>query len=929
MKYKKISLPFDENFISSILDNTKPTIVVSIFGKSSLASKSCKARFVNEFYDRPIFNPSLVQATSNSKLQSSIECFYDDPGGIVYLHLIGSFDSHSITQNIDELSIEIEEKGFLRVWSSLKYNYACSLLFLLNVSHILVLTNPVPVFDTSYLSYFKALDCSRSKFLNAIKSTLSKIPNVSTSWIENTRLCSPRLLFYYETCPDEFKKKKQSNGPCHPGLKKAEHSLEDQIYCILRKRRIISNISTHSIFAIPANQEYVFMDDSPDQVLDWDEFLTNSLINLCNSSSVEIKDRFIDCGLNEDNIEKDFLNKNHNIKKFLFDHIDVAFKKGFDDNIGRNSITIPNYFEAPAFGTWCLVANEMYNLFVLANDLDEEAKIAMETLRSFLDIDTNFSERRCRKVQPIAMAAYQENLPSHYNRNYHDTKVAQALSVFAQHARGPLLDDYIQILVQDCDKFWQSGRQMCETLSLTGNPCTQPLHKGGTVDGPIKEPEQDDNHINRDELLTMEHSSSVMYLSACNCGHKQGTREDPFTIRTANYDFYQIMANDCVCGCLDRINFPVFQPSTQDYRAAQLFAKPPVIAGRKNSAGLLHTPTQMGHTQVLSLGGVFASCHSVDPINEILGEASRNRDLPDRQGITSVELTNMQKNEDSISGNQIVIRVTDTDGDTKEKSLVRQPSTTEYLPGMLHTESPNSLLPQFPSWSLVCLGSSCLYSHNIGLQETQHPGFLNSTAYLLPWDVTVRLEHHPRDRYWNSDKNKINSSPIQRGRKTKGSREFSVKIFIGVEYECPRGHRFMCSGPDKILTTAGNGIVKENGNKVSNSDMPLYFPCPCSSAPLMAQLMRIHVVTPKAPVHVTLNPMVQPDENGGPIFVTGFDTPIELTQSTYWVLRLPYVYAGDRGPYLPPKEPSQNQGKLLKGVYSVAEATIDNNKLNI
>lgn len=116
-----------------------------------------------------------------------------------------------------------------------------------------------------------------------------------------------------------------------------------------------------------------------------------------------------------------------------------------------------------------------------------------------------------------------------------------------------------------------------------------------------------------------------------------------------------------------------------------------------------------------------------------------------------------------------------------EKSLVRQPSTTEYLPGMLHTESPSSLLPQFPSWSLVCLGSSCLYSHNIGLQETQHPGFLNSTAYLLPWDVTVRLEHHPRDRdrYYNSDnKNKINLSPIQRGRKTKGSRGEKILVLI-------------------------------------------------------------------------------------------------------------------------------------------------------
>lgn len=42
------------------------------------------------------------------------------------------------------------------------------------------------------------------------------------------------------------------------------------------------------MFAIPANQEYVFMDDSPDQILDWDEFLTNSLINMCNSSSVGV-----------------------------------------------------------------------------------------------------------------------------------------------------------------------------------------------------------------------------------------------------------------------------------------------------------------------------------------------------------------------------------------------------------------------------------------------------------------------------------------------------------------------------------------------------------------------------------------------------------------------------------------------------------------
>ena len=41
-------------------------------------------------------------------------------------------------------------------------------------------------------------------------------------------------------------------------------------------------------------------------------------------------------------------------------------------------------------------------------------------------------------------------------------------------------------------------------------------------------------------------------------------------------------------------------------------------------------------------------------------------------------------------------------------------STTEYLPCMLHVHSPPGILPRYSSWSLVCLGSSSLYSHNAG-----------------------------------------------------------------------------------------------------------------------------------------------------------------------------------------------------------------------
>lgn len=55
----------------------------------------------------------------------------------------------------------------------------------------------------------------------------------------------------------------------------------------------------------------------------------------------------------------------------------------------------------------------------------------------------------------------------------------------------------------------------------------------------------------------------------------------------------------------------------------------------------------------------------MDPIHDILGEGSRNREAPDRQSLTSVDLINRQKMEDTVLSNQIVIRVTDTDSDPK------------------------------------------------------------------------------------------------------------------------------------------------------------------------------------------------------------------------------------------------------------------------
>ena len=94
---------------------------------------------------------------------------------------------------------------------------------------------------------------------------------------------------------------------------------------------------------------------------------------------------------------------------------------------------------------------------------------------------------------------------------------------------------------------------------------------------------------------------------------------------------------------------------------------------------------------------------------------------------------------------------------------------------------------------------------------------------------------------------------------------------------------------------------------------------------LVAQLMRLHVVTPKAAVHVTLDPKVRPAPPPCPEFITGYPEPVQLSPSSYWILRFPYVYEDENQIYTLPKESSRaaQHGYLLKGTCGVVEIAND------
>ena len=152
----------------------------------------------------------------------------------------------------------------------------------------------------------------------------------------------------------------------------------------------------------------------------------------------------------------------------------------------------------------------------------------------------------------------------------------------------------------------------------------------------------------------------------------------------------------------------------------------------------------------------------------------------------------------------------------------------------------------------------------------------------------------------------------------------TAKIFIGMEYECPRGNRFISGTLDKaVRTTKETG----SGSRFINNDVPLYLACPScrpGSRGQIAQLMRIHVVTPKAPVKILFKPVVIPCLNG-PEFHPGWKTPPEMPIHAYWVLRLPFIYCEKQGAHLPPIKdvPDVNCAKLLKGCIEIVEEDID------
>ncbi|XP_025084396.1 protein smg8-like isoform X2 [Pomacea canaliculata] len=965
---------FVENFdVQSFTASGAKVCVVAVVGQTRLTLFSSKASMLNHVVDRDIFQG--FESVLGDVDEKELECYYDSDTQVLYLHLLSHMDTPQLLRRCHQMAKAISKQEFYTYWQHSDFRFTKMLLLLFSVSHILLLVHPGSTFDVSNIKLFRILDAIRLKLQTPLCEMMQVLP-VSKDWTSTGRLCSPRVLFVFQTSTfamntDEdlpaagSKVRSQKLSP----IKRLQHNLEDQIYRILRKSRVITNISNNSLFAIPANQEFVYIHCRKNDPTDPVSFI---LTQMRSSSGFELPRSKSYLITRPGNSSSDRLRsplqtsrQENSFKEFLWQHIEMAFTKGFDDNVGRNPVAAR--FELPSAAVWFEVSQHIYR-FLFEATPEGRAQTALNTLQSLLDTDLRFSESRCSKVMPMAETTYQQDLPPFYTTSLHLSRLAQAKRVFSQFARGPAYNKYLAQLEEVCSAFWRAGHQQCEAYSLSGNLCTNQRHRA--LSDPVT--------VETADLPVMGHSSQLKTRAACNCGRQQADKDDPFDHRSANYDFYMTLEAGC-CGTLKHIDMPVFRPSTCEATAAATAfrtatdnktschtedvaeaaastggMKTDLVAGMSAlslalslgqsagsdlyAQGSCHDPElSQGHSQVAADVGTETAGHQEEQVDKG-GEASGNADqLLAREANeddenahgreTNLGAEHVQGGEKTVDGDQMhEDAVHDSDGELEEVPTVTnvsvcQHSTTEYLASMIHTASPPGLLPKFPSWALCCLDTADCYNSMQGLDL---PGFLPGSHFLLPWDIPLCTQ---RDRWpalgETTSKRGRNIRRIQKGPSEAG--ENTVRAYIGLEYECPRGHRFFCSAPDKVIKVLGSCTVKDTAHRLLNVDMPLYTPCHCRAGKgYLAQLMRAYAVTPDAPVRILLQPFVRPAPPPCPTFHTGSSEPFELPPAGIWVLRFPHVYMGENGAYnVPPDPQNLHASLLLKGLFAYREVASD------
>ncbi|CAF0990983.1 unnamed protein product [Rotaria sp. Silwood1] len=855
--------------------------IVSLIGKSTLFEQQCnKSWKLNQLIQMPAFKEHSV--VNN---EDDFEYYYDHLNNTIYVHLRSFHDTYQLLHLVDNINDDTSIKNFAQLWENKQANFIKKSLICFLLSHIIIISHSSHTFDLNYLRFFRIIELLRHKTKPAVLEILRSLNVLKEADINmnDGRLCVPRALFIFEN--------HHHKGNDIPGggdrdddqkLINMAHNLEDIIFNALRCSYIISNQINSALLTIAHNQPFVFIHRCYKESSSLGQ--TQKLLGILQGFVKQTKDSSSNSNLfNRSHTHQQ--DDTHAFKRFLFRHIEEALTDGWsNDGISGGARSETSSFELCTYSIWINLFNSIRELFETIPATNKTMRQAFGMLRANIDPDGKLNETRCKKYLPMAIKYYEDGLPSRYTQHFHEQRLQATNEFFATYARGSSYKRYVQQLNEQCTRLWHDGRQLCEAISLTRNPCKNELHR-------VPGEEDSSESANMAHLPIRSHNSKIQLMAASNCGQILQEREDPFDLKEANYDFYQDV-NKMLSVKPIYFEFPIFR-GTVTSTEARACNNPKIESKLSKSSQDLSGASDLSQSKSVAL-------YSPVPDDE-------------------------QQALDNITGEKSDKHKTVTCADDEQPI----PSTTEYLDGMTHSDSPPGLLPRHSSWSLCCIGRASDYIPTKGLQQ---PGFLTSLNHLIPWDINPHNNqtsttnaagggaaqyHQQRTTATRSYKNN------RRGAASSSIWDVTIRVYIGCEYECPRGHRFLCASPNHVIRVGQNGIVKDDGAKLVRSDMPLYTPCSCrilsTGARVWAQLMRAYVVTPSSstPIQCVLHPQVVPAGPNSPTFFPSYTQPIHLTEDSIWVLRFPFIYHdGEKPLYRPQNEEDLAQCLVLRDLFS-------------
>ncbi|KAK6026006.1 hypothetical protein OSTOST_08079, partial [Ostertagia ostertagi] len=736
-----------ENFLSPYLE--KKVVVVGLVGKDSL--NRAKGEDLNDLLrmdvfprwtdsENTIFKPSIAWTTTLYSLFLT---------GIMILHIFGKLFASSHDKSFFERIAESEELEIRLL------HYLCIL------SHLIIFVESSTRFDISLSDTLSNVNKIRKNVRESVSEKLEETSNEAPEWIREGRIALPRILFAFQRniIRNElgFVKKREI-------CDKLEHNLESQIYSVLKCYRLVEQSSGDSLGYVPENDAFV-------------NVMQPVLVNV--NPLADILQIALGKDLVEDGDDKS--EKTPSFTRFLRTHIDSL-------RASKSKI-----YEVPKLELWVKYARALLDLIKPDSEM-----LTRKLLNQYVNRQLQFTRMLNAKHVKEAIARYTGASSGFgkgkaitdrarnqvvFTKAEHDEKVAMAIAYLDAVLVGNR-DEAVAQIRAACDNLWQGGMRGCEQVSMTGNRCQLKVH-----------PTVGDASV--DPSAWEMHSNDITYLSTCSCGRRQAVRRDPKRIMTSTSRIRcshaaQVWKN--TCSLYWRTMIPDVEkglwPVNDNWDEGEgggsnpLFPVTAAMSRDRQNSAEDHHPVEVDEEEGTGsdTGEDSVSNAEPDPI-ESSSQSSQDDDVHyrntrsylDDEAVSFVKNPHTKLDEAAIAF------------EARLKKL--RAKQVPFLEGVPHSLSP-ALPPLFPSWTLTCIGPNNYYTHSYGLRD--QPNLKLGGEYLYP--VTVQLEVDPvvwdRDmQYVQAVEGVSSRAPPRKARRLPAEIE-KVKLFVGMEYECPRGHRF-------------------------------------------------------------------------------------------------------------------------------------------